>query len=68
MDISLRNFTNIPKSGEMKTEEAVLSFDCSDQYVIEVTAGEQWKPEINYRVSSSHWQSKNIDDKEYFQE
>lgn len=52
----------------MKTEEAVLSFDCSDQYVIEVTAGSSESLEINYRVSSSHWQSKNIDDKEYFQE
>ena len=44
----------------MKTEEAALS--------VEITTGEQWKPEINYWVASSRWQSKNIDDREYFQE
>lgn len=43
--ITLRIFTSIPKSGEMKTQGAALSFDSSDQRVVEIAAGDQWKHE-----------------------
>lgn len=38
---------NIPKSGEIKTEIAALSFDLFN-WQVEIASGEQWKHKMNY--------------------